>query len=63
MSRIIGIAVEVSKRFVVIQISFRFFKTPDWEDVYQKRLKPPIVPKAKPGGDVRNIEATKDTHV
>ncbi|XP_042225306.1 cAMP-dependent protein kinase catalytic subunit 3-like isoform X2 [Homarus americanus] len=34
----------------------RFFKNIDWEDVYQKKLKPPIVPKVNYEGDTRNFD-------
>ena len=34
---------------------FRFFQSVDWEDVYYKQLKPPIVPKVKSEGDTRNF--------
>ena len=40
-----------------MEISFRFFKTLDWEQVYYKRLKPPIVPKVKSDGDPRIVSA------
>ena len=62
MARIIGTAFKVSKRFV-IQRSFIFFKITHWEDVYHKRLKPPIVPKAKSEGDARNVEAAPEVQV
>jgi serine/threonine protein kinase len=42
---------------------FGFFKTFNWEDVYHKRLKPPIVPKAKPEGDAINVEAAPEVQV
>lgn len=34
----------------------RFFKNIDWEDVYHKQLKPPIVPKVSYEGDTRNFD-------
>ena len=40
-----------------MEISFRFFKTFDWEEVYHKRLKPPILPKVKSDGDPRTVSA------
>ena len=39
---------------------FRFFKTLDWQDVYYKQLKPPIVPKVESEGDTRNFENYQD---
>ena len=55
ISKIIG---EVT--IVIIQTCFRFYTTLDWEDVYHKRLKPPIVPfepkYKQPEGDSRTAE-------
>ena len=34
----------------------RWFKPVDWEDVYQRQLKPPIVPKMNFEGDTRNFD-------
>ncbi|KAK8402567.1 hypothetical protein O3P69_000748 [Scylla paramamosain] len=34
----------------------RFFKNLDWEDVYEKKLKPPIVPRVSYEGDTRNFD-------
>ena len=42
-SRIIS-KMDQAKTNVLIQTFFRFFTTLDWEDVYHKRLRPPIVP-------------------
>ena len=38
-------------------ISFRFFKTLDWEEVSHQRLKDPILPKVKSDGDPRTVSA------
>ena len=35
---------------------FRWFKSVDWEEVYQRELKPPIVPKVSSDGDTRNFD-------
>lgn len=34
----------------------RFFKSIDWEDVYERKLKPPIVPRVSYEGDTRNFD-------
>ncbi|KAK4290253.1 hypothetical protein Pmani_036833 [Petrolisthes manimaculis] len=34
----------------------RLFKNTDWDDVYDKKLKPPIVPKVSYDGDTRNFD-------
>merc|ERR1719308_116288 len=34
----------------------RWFKTIDWEEVYYKQLKPPLVPKVSYEGDTRNFD-------
>ncbi|XP_068221834.1 cAMP-dependent protein kinase catalytic subunit PRKX-like [Palaemon carinicauda] len=34
----------------------RFFKNTDWEDVFQRKLKPPLVPKVSYDGDTRNFD-------
>ena len=34
----------------------RWFKSVDWEEVYQRELKPPIVPKVSSDGDTRNFD-------
>ncbi|KAL7647783.1 UNVERIFIED_CONTAM: hypothetical protein RMT77_001392 [Armadillidium vulgare] len=34
----------------------RFFKTLNWDDVYHKRIQPPIVPKVSFEGDTRNFD-------
>lgn len=34
----------------------RFFKNTDWDEVYHKKLKPPIVPKVSYEGDTRNFD-------
>ena len=59
LSRITGNK-DIENTCLFMEISFRFFKTLDWEEVYQKMLKPPIVPKAKSEGDARNIEAAQE---
>ena len=38
------------------QHSLRWFKSVDWEEVYQRQLKPPIVPKVSSDGDTRNFD-------
>ena len=37
-------------------VYFRFFQTLDWQDVYYKQLKPPIIPKIKSEADTANFE-------
>ena len=56
LSRIIGNK-DIEKTCLFMEISFRFFKTLDWEEVYHKRLKPPILPKFKSDGDPRTVSA------
>ena len=38
------------------KIYFSFFSNLDWEDVYNKNLKPPIVPNIKSAEDTSNFE-------
>eukprot|EP00092_Neocalanus_flemingeri_P001352 GFUD01001443.1.p1 GENE.GFUD01001443.1~~GFUD01001443.1.p1 ORF type:complete len:360 (+),score=80.56 GFUD01001443.1:105-1082(+) len=38
-----------------------FFKSLDWQDVYYKQLKPPIVPKVKSEADTRNFQEYAET--
>jgi hypothetical protein len=40
---------------------FRFFQSLDWEDVFYKQLKPPIVPKVKSEADTRNFADYEET--
>ena len=40
---------------------FRFFQSLDWEDVYYKQLKPPIVPTVKSEADTRNFADYEET--
>ena len=40
---------------------FRWFKSVDWEEVYYKQLKPPIVPKVSYDGDTRNFDDYPET--
>ena len=45
------------KAFSRIYLSVpRWFKSVDWEEVYQRELKPPIVPKVSSDGDTRNFD-------
>lgn len=39
----------------------RWFKSLDWEEVYQRQLKPPIVPKVSYEGDTRNFDNYPET--
>ena len=39
----------------------RWFKNVDWEEVYYKQLKPPIVPKVSYEGDTRNFDDYPET--
>ena len=39
----------------------RWFKNVDWEEVYYKQLKPPIVPKVSYDGDTRNFDEYPET--
>ena len=39
---------------------FRFFQSMDWDDVYNKELKPPIVPKITSEEDTSNFEDYTD---
>jgi len=39
----------------------RWFKTIDWEEVYYKQLKPPLVPKVSYEGDTRNFDDYPET--
>merc|ERR1719382_1467480 len=39
----------------------RWFKSLDWEEVYYKQLKPPIVPKVSYEGDTRNFDDYPET--
>ena len=41
--------------------NFRWFKNVDWEEVYYKQLKPPIVPKVSYDGDTRNFDEYPET--
>jgi protein kinase X len=34
----------------------RWFKHIDWQDVYYKKLKPPVLPKVSYDGDTRNFD-------
>ena len=56
LSRITGNK-DIEETCLFRQISFRFFKTLEWEEVYHKRLKPPILPKFKSDGDPRTVSA------
>ena len=38
----------------------KWFKELDWEDVFNKKLKPPFVPKVKSEGDTSNFEDYSD---
>ena len=38
----------------------KWFREVDWEDVYNKKLKPPFVPKVKGTGDTSNFEDYSD---
>ena len=40
---------------------FRWFKGVDWEEVYYRNLKPPIVPKVAFEGDTRNFDDYPET--
>ena len=35
---------------------YRWFKSIDWEEVYQRQLRPPIVPNVSSDGDTRNFD-------
>jgi len=39
----------------------RFFKSIDWEDVYYRKLKPPIVPRVTFDGDTKNFDDYPET--
>jgi len=39
----------------------RWFKSVDWEEVYYKQLKPPIIPKVSYDGDTRNFDDYPET--
>jgi len=39
----------------------RWFKSVDWEEVYYKQLKPPIIPKVSYEGDTRNFDDYPET--
>jgi len=39
----------------------RWFKTVDWEEVLEKQMKPPIVPKVSSEGDTRNFDDYPET--
>ena len=49
-SRILSILI-----FDKIHLS-RWFKSIDWEEVYQRQLRPPIVPNVSSDGDTRNFD-------
>ena len=40
---------------------YRWFKGIDWEDVYYRNLKPPIIPKIAFDGDSRNFDEYPET--
>ena len=56
LSRITGNK-DLEKICLFMKIPFGFFKTLDWEEVYHKRLKPPLFPKVKSDGDPRSVSA------
>lgn len=45
----------------LILLLSRWFKNVDWEEVYYKQLKPPIVPKVSYEGDTRNFDDYPET--
>ena len=47
--------------FKSIYFCSRWFKNVDWEEVYYKQLKPPIVPKVSYDGDTRNFDDYPET--
>ena len=55
------IAIEFSPQKILIAQFFRWFKNVDWEEVYYKQLKPPIVPKVSYDGDTRNFDDYPET--
>ena len=40
---------------------YRFFSSLDWEDLYYKQLKPPIIPKIRSQADTRNYADYPET--
>ena len=51
-----------NEKYKLLTISFsRWFKNVDWEEVYYKQLKPPIVPKVSYDGDTRNFDDYPET--
>ncbi|XP_037089267.1 cAMP-dependent protein kinase catalytic subunit 3-like [Pollicipes pollicipes] len=40
----------------------RWFKNTNWEEVYYRKLKPPIVPKVSYDGDTRNFDDYPETN-
>ena len=59
MSRITSKTVLLVSVFITF-FSFRFFQSLDWDDVYNKQLKPPIVPKITSKEDTSNFEDYTD---
>ena len=55
-----GVGIELSQtlsgQLIKGNVYFRWFKSVDWEEVYQRELKPPIVPKVSSDGDTRNFD-------
>jgi len=41
----------------------KWFKTINWEEVYQRKLKPPIIPKIGYEGDTRNFDVYPETDI
>ena len=60
MSRITSMRVVVFTLFDYILFYFRFFHSLDWDDVYNKQLKPPIVPKITSEEDTSIFEDYTD---
>ena len=56
LSRITGNK-DLEDTCLFLEIYFRFFKTLDWEEVYHKKLKPPILPKVKSDRDPGTVSA------
>ena len=54
-------SIEFSPHKILIAPFSRWFKNIDWEEVYYKQLKPPIVPKVSYDGDTRNFDDYPET--
>ena len=47
----------------LLNYHFRFFHSLDWEDVYYKQLKPPIVPEVNSKADTKNFTDYQENEV